>query len=304
MTLTQEKSPEPPQTDGYEWLTGRDGSENFLRLWHARMPKALMLYLHGIEGHSLWFDETAKFLAENGITTMALDRRGSGESKEARGDVKNYQLWLDDLSDALACARKKAAGLPLYLMANCWGAKLATLLAQETQPESRTIAGLILSSPALEVKVDLKFSEKLLVAWRLLTQDKTLMPIPLKLEYFTDNPVYLDFIEKDKLRLEYATARFFFNTFLLTRMSKACAEKIKVPTLILQSGTDAIVDEQGIERWFARLGSSDKKLQTFSGVKHSLDFDKNPGPYRSLLLSWIEEHRNSRSERSHENSLA
>ena len=304
MTLTQEINPEPPQLDGSEWFTGRDGSENYLRFWQARSPEAYILYLHGIEGHSLWFAETAKFLAENGITTLAMDRRGSGQSKEARGDLANYKQLLADLSDVLAYVKRKAGDKPFYLMANCWGAKLAVILSQKHLPESKLIDGLILSSPALEVKVDLKFSEKLQVAWRLLTGDSTPLAIPLKTEYFTDNPVYLEYIENDKLRLEEASANFFFNTFLLTHMSKVCAEKIELPTLIVQSGTDAIVDEQGIERWFLRLASADKKLEVFKGVKHSLDFDRNPEPYRQLLLSWILEHSRKRSERSHENSLA
>lgn len=274
------------------WLKGKDGSENFLRFWQAKNPQACVLYLHGIEGHSLWFEDTALFLAENGVTTFAVDRRGSGESKEARGDMQSWKQLLDDLKIVLQFTKEQAADLPLFLMANCWGAKLAALIAQDDLAEARMLRGMILSSPAIEVKVDLKFSQKLQVAWRLLSQNRRPMPIPLTVNDFTNNPIYLDFISKDQKRLSEASAQFFFNTFLLTHMSKSCAEKIKLPTLILQSGIDTIVDEAGIKKWFERLGASDKDFQYYPGVHHSLDFDAEPETYRRNLLGWIQNHSN------------
>ncbi|MBX9724777.1 MAG: lysophospholipase [Candidatus Obscuribacterales bacterium] len=305
MNFTEEYSEQPQGSDDTEWLSCADGSKLFVRCWQAEMPLATVLYLHGIEGHSLWFKETAEFLQDRGISILAVDRRGSGMSQEKRGDCKNWQVLIDDTRVALNFAKQKAGSNPLFLMANCWGAKLASILAQEQCPESKYLAGLIFSSPAIEVKVDLPLRQKLEVAWGLLFGPGKNIPIPLKIEDFTDNQRFLEFISSDKLRLVDASPRFFFSTAILSLMSKQTAEKISLPTLLVQSGIDSIVDIDRVKSWYNRLSSSDKTMQIFPGILHSLDFDSNPAEYRNLLLDWICKHSNSqRSEFSRENSLA
>lgn len=272
-----------------EQLRTADGSAHFIRSYYSKSQKAVVLYLHGIEGHSLWFASSAKVLRSNDITVLALDRRGSGLSKEARGDVRNYKMLLDDTKAALDFASEKACGQPLFFMANCWGAKLAAILCEEQQL-ANSLSGLILSSPAIEAKVDLPLKDKLTVAWRLLSGNSAPLAIPLEIEDFTDNPEYLEFIKNDTLRLTQATARFYLNTLILTLLSKQSAEKISLPTLLVQSGIDNIVDQAGVQRWFERLKSSDKTFRVFPEAYHSLDFDRQPEAYLDLLLNWINAH--------------
>lgn len=169
----------PEESGDFEWIKAKDGAQHFLRCWPAQTPRALVLYLHGIEGHSLWFSNTASFLQANDISILGLDRRGAGLSKEARGDMQSWQQLISDSSEILRYAHEKAGQLPLFLMANCWGAKLAALLAQEDSSDAPFLSGLIMSSPAINVKVDLTLSEKLLVVWRLITGSKKPLPIPL-----------------------------------------------------------------------------------------------------------------------------
>lgn len=274
------------ESDELAQLKTTDGALHFIRSYYAGSAQAVVLYLHGIEGHSLWFESSAKVLQTNDITVFALDRRGSGLSREARGDLRNYKQLLDDTRAALRFAQEKAGELPVFLMANCWGAKLAAILCEEREISS-SVRGLILSSPAIDVKVDLPLSDKIKVAWRLITGSSSPLAIPLQIEDFTDTPEFLSFISNDKLRLTEASARFFFNTFLLTKLSKQSAEKITTPVLLVQSGVDNIVDQAGVKGWFDRLKSTDKTFRLFPDAYHSLDFHSQPQEYLELLLSWI-----------------
>ncbi|MBX9686439.1 MAG: lysophospholipase [Candidatus Obscuribacterales bacterium] len=271
-------------------MTGIDGSKQYLRYWQAEQPSAMILYLHGIEGHSLWFADTARFMKAKNVAVLALDRRGSGLSEDLRGDAPSWQILMADVRSAIELAGTLNPGVPLFLMANCWGAKLGALIAGKDEPTVSKLAGLILSSPAIEVKVDLDLKTKLNLIWHLISFNKSPFVIPLSVEDFTDNPKYLEFIKNDELRLTEATAQFFFQSFLLGLFCKLYAEKIEIPTLLLQSGNDSIVDESGVDAWFRRISSKDKLLKVFSGCKHSLDFDQNPQEYRKLLLSWILKH--------------
>ena len=271
-----------------QWITGTDACKHFVRSWtvDSRSEKAAILYLHGIEGHSLWFKDTAEFLQSQGVTVHAVDRRGSGRSEGPRGDVNNFQVLIDDAAEALRFVRRSSTA-PLFLMANCWGAKLAAILASSEHPCANDLSGLILSSPAISVKVDLTLAQKFSIAWRLISGNRTPYNIPLVPEDFTDNPHFLQFIRDDKLRLLEGTAQFFFNGQILTMLSRRAAKKIVLPTLIVQAGTDSIVEHSGIDKWFAELASKDKEIQIFPGVYHSLDFDKDPSVYRQRMLNWI-----------------
>lgn len=273
-----------------EWLSTEDNTQHYLRCFRSVNPFACVLYLHGIEGHSLWFADTACFLQQNGVSTLALDRRGSGLSREARGDMQSWRQLLSDTTAAIAHAQKEAGSLPLFLMANCWGAKLAVLAACSKQPAAGALSGLILTSPAIDVKVDLSLRQKLKVAYCFLTGSSERLPIPLAVEDFTNNACYLAVLEADDLRLTAATARFFVNTLILTFLSRLSASKIEMPLLVMQSGVDNIVDVEGVERWFAGVAARDKTFQLFNRAHHSLDFDRDPSEYRKLLLSWITDH--------------
>lgn len=270
-----------------QWISGQDGCKHFLRSWVAKSERAVLVYLHGIEGHSLWIGETAAFLQESGISVHAMDRRGSGMSKETRGDLTDYKLLVDDCETVLQNLHAKSRKAPLFLMANCWGAKVAALLCSRNHKIASMISGLILSSPAITVKVDLPFSKKLLIAMRLLTGNLTPIEIPLNPEDFTDNPEYLDFIRNDQLRLLEASSRFFLNSQILTFLSARAANQIDMPTLIVQAGTDSIVEHNGVNRWFNQLAATDKELRVFDGIYHSLDFHHEPLEYRNVLLNWL-----------------
>lgn len=271
-------------------LRGNDGCKHFLRSWNASKARAQVLYLHGIEGHSLWIGETANFLQSEGISVHAMDRRGSGLSEELRGDTKHYSLLLDDCEFVLSSLRNERPDLPLFLMANCWGAKLAAIICAKQASASGTklVDGLILSSPAIQVKVDLTFPQKLVVALRFLTGNLSPLDIPLTPEDFTDNPYYLDFIQNDKMRLLEASPRFYVGNQILGFLAKNAASKIELPTLILQAGTDTIVHHEGVRNWYQRLASKEKSLKIFEGIYHSLDFHSEPTEYRAILLDWIE----------------
>ncbi|MBY0356410.1 MAG: lysophospholipase [Candidatus Obscuribacterales bacterium] len=271
-----------------EWFATADGCEHFLRVWPAANPQAQALYLPGIEGHSLWFSATASELSENGITIYALDRRGSGRSKEKRGDLSNWRLLVDDLEAVLAHIQKKQKDLPLFLIANCWGAKVACVLAAGRLRSAALLKGLVFTSPAIDVQIDLPWQQKLLIFWRFLSGDLRPIAIPLTPEHFTNNPEYLTFIARDPLRLTEGTARFFVQGQILGFLAKRVSTNIKLPLLVLQSGQDKIVQLSGLKSWFDRLPNQNKEWHLFNEAKHSLDFEKDCSLYKKTLLSWLQ----------------
>lgn len=311
-TIGIAKSPVPkgisqlgPETAECAWVKTSDGTEHLMRFWantydlgdaNANPNRAagttappIIFYLHGIEGHGRWFEETAVILAQQGILTYAPDRRGAGASKEIRGHITNYERLVSDVDELLMYVAQRHPGSSIFIMGNCWGGKVG--LTSAGRDNGQLVKGLILTSPAVSVRVDVPFGDKILMGVNyLFGGGKGYFDIPLKPEHFTDNPTYLDYITNDQARLTKATASFFLESLKLTGACKAASEQMKIPLLILQSGLDLIVDVDKVEGWFNSLGSSDKTLKFFTSAAHSLDFEAEAEQYQSLLADWVLAH--------------
>ena len=113
-------------------------------------------------------------------------------------------------------------------------------------------------------------------------------PIPLTVQMFTENERYLEYLREDPLRLKEASSKFFFETFLLGKMSQRAARHLHLPTLILQSANDLVVNVAAVEKWFEKVAAKKKELRMFPDAAHSIDFDPVWfKEYTHLLCDWI-----------------
>jgi acylglycerol lipase len=299
MPLPVEKEAFSPQrTPEIQRIRATDGVELACRIWRGQPEKPVLVYLHGIEGHSQWFEETAAILAQHGFTVYAPDRRGAGLNAQDRGHMRKHQQVLADVELILRQAATENSGSSLFLFGNCWGAKVAAVMAAQnykpiTGPLNFAISGLILTCPALFTKVDLNFKSKALLAFDVLrggTYQMRQIDIPIQIEMFTDNPKFLEFIKQDPLRLKAATSRFYFENFLLSLKASAAASKIQLPVLLIQTDRDEIVNFAQVDAWFARVSSQRKQMRIFGNASHSIDFDaRYLTQYVALLEDWLNE---------------
>lgn len=299
--LPQTDTPRQAEQPEHEWIRASDGAQLLCRTWRGKVGAPVVLYLHGIEGHSQWFENTADLLNKKGVTIYAPDRRGSGLNSRDHGHLSSYQLFIDDVNGMLRKICTAHMGHPIILWGNCWGAKAATLFAQQQtkapNPDAEGVVGqfpiaaLILSSPAIFTKVDYDLKTKMEIAANHVMGGRRAMrkyPIPLTTAMFTDNPKYLEYLEKDPLRLTEVTATFFVESHKLGELAKKTASNISMPVLIVQSGNDAIVDTEKLEAWYGKLKSTDKALRLFPDAYHCLDFDANWfKEYTHLISEWL-----------------
>ena len=280
-----------PQLD---WLSASDGTQLACRIWRGRVDHPVIVYLHGIEGHSQWFEHTASVLNRRGITVYAPDRRGAGMNARDRGHLARYSDVLADIELLLRQVAAGHEGQSIFLIGNCWGAKAATILAADNYKSDHPpikLRGLVLTSPALHTKVDFDLKTKLMIGYCSFKGDRHALkhlPIPIDPSMFTNNPSYLDFIEKDPLRLTEATTKFYFEQFLLTLHARRTASHLRLPLLVVQSGSDQIVDIAALENWYGKIKSSDKTMRIFPDAAHSIDFDAVWfKEYSHLLIDWL-----------------
>src|SRR5579862_1742992 len=137
-------------------VTTRHGVDLFLHRWQPaqgvepKAPAARIALVHGLGEHAGRYDALATALNASHIELIAIDLRGHGKSSGRRVSVRYFTDYLRDADVLLeACAATPPAGTPLFLMGHSMGGTIAALYAAE-RGEHRTLAGLILSSPALK----------------------------------------------------------------------------------------------------------------------------------------------------------
>jgi len=143
----------PAFTDTY--LLARDGAKLPLRVWPADKPSAVIVALHGMGDYSNAFALSAAYWAAHGITTLAYDQRGFGAAP-------NPGLWPGgdamrrDFADAIAAARLRYPGLPVFALGESMGgAVVLSALAAAAPPRPD---GVILVAPAVWSRADMPAS--------------------------------------------------------------------------------------------------------------------------------------------------
>lgn len=260
----------------------RDGKLLSFRKWTG--VDDVIVYLHGIESNSGWFSPFASRLNENGFTLYGIDRRGSGLNKDdERGDIGDYNIFLDDIEDALKFVREQHISKRVFLMGICWGGILAVnyIVKMRTPPD-----GIILLSPAIYRKIDLSPCAKTIAKICFFLYSKIRFKIPIRDGMFTPNERYRDFIKEDKMRLRSLTCRFFNEILKMERQLSGINHRITLPVVVLLAGHDEIVDNGRIEEWFKKLESGDKTIKVFADMHHVMPFEENTDPLINFITDW------------------
>jgi alpha-beta hydrolase superfamily lysophospholipase len=112
----------------------------------------VIVALHGMSDYSNAFDMPGKVWAKQGITTIAYDQRGFGRNPNP-GVWAGADTMRADLNDAVAAARIRYPGVPVYALGESMGgAVVLTSLASATPP---AVDGVILVAPAVWSRGDM-----------------------------------------------------------------------------------------------------------------------------------------------------
>jgi lysophospholipase len=279
-----------------EFIPASGDSMLACRVWQGISSRCVILYLHGIEGHSQWFVPTARVLNESGMTVYAADRRGAGLNSEDRGHLTSLNVFINDVEMLLRHIRRNHPDQPIVLFANCWSAKAAAFIARRGHTYADgakpvKLSGLVMTCPAIVTSANFAALTRLKIAlFSLLGEQgrRRIYPIPLTTEMLTDNPSYIDYLQNDPLRLHSASVNFFRETFILGLLAQTSARQIDLPLLLLQAENDKIINVEKLKKWYEQVASKDKVWRLYPNATHSLDFDAHCfNDYTSLLTEWL-----------------
>jgi len=272
--------------DNFHKIVYRDGYSGSCRWWSGG-DKGAVLYLHGIQSHGLWFEQSADALARLGFNVLLPDRRGSGRNEPARGDVRDYQQWISDHVELIKWLSEKTGYDRVHVIGVSWGGKIAMALARVLP---RQIASLTLISPGIFPVVDVAWETKFKIAMAVIFRRKKYFPIPLnEPELFTGNPDRQEFIRQDPLRLTAVTGDFLYQSRRLDRFIRRIPERLAMPMKMFLAGRERIIDNQATIRYYRSLRTAgSKELILYDQACHTLEFEKDNRIFIRDLQEWLE----------------
>jgi acylglycerol lipase len=223
-----------------------DGYRLPVTTWRAQgEPRAVLLALHGFNDYRNAFQDPAAYFAKHGISTVAYDQRGFGET-EQRGIWPNQ----DSLSqDALTMARllcNSYPGLPLFVLGESMGGAVLIEALRNEQPECH--AGTILVAPAVWgwqtmpwwQSLALNIVTHLMPATTLTGEGLGITP--------SDNTGMLRALAKDPLVIKATRVDALYGVTNLMSAAFENSAALKAPVLLLYGERDEIIPPEALCR--------------------------------------------------------
>lgn len=263
-------------SDGYRW---------FCRHYPpTTSPWATVVGVHGIQSHGGWYEASCRQLRDAGCDVWFVDRRGSGQNSQARGDTPSFRRLIDDLGEFLKTL-KGPDQPPLFVSAISWGGKLGAGLCYRYPG---LLDGLALLAPGFKPRVSPPTAERLAIAQAGVTDPTRMFPIPLSdPALFTGQQRWQKFIADDPLSLREATARMLVESIKFDVYLRRAPRHVRCPVLLMLAGQDRIIDNARTTNYVCRFATGQKEIRTYHDAHHTLEFETNAVEITGDLIRWL-----------------
>ncbi len=248
-------------------FTTHDGVDLFYRHWPATGTRrgAVVMFHRGHE-HSARLAHLAEELDLPDFDLFAWDARGHGRSPGARGfspgiatSVRDVQSFIAHIRDVHGIAEDDMA-----VLAQSVGAVLVSTWAHDYAPRVRA---LVLASPAFRVKLYVPFARPALRLMHRL-RGNFYVNSYVKSKFLTHDPLRQERYDSDPLITRPISVNILLGLDEAAQRVVADAAAITIPTQLLISGADWVVEHKPQHDFFERLGSPVKEKHLFDGFYH------------------------------------
>jgi alpha-beta hydrolase superfamily lysophospholipase/SAM-dependent methyltransferase len=265
-----------------------DGTQLFYRHWPALKPshRTVVLFHRGHE-HSGRLQDLVDRLDLPDAHLIAPDARGHGRSPGERGYAPSYGVMVRDV-DQFVRALSQRHDLPIdrmTVLAHSVGAVAVAAWVHDYHPPIR---GMALISPALRVKLYVPLA---IPGLRLLSKFKRRFNVRSYVsgKMLTHDSDMAASYDSDPLVSRSIAVNILLGLHDTSRRLLADADAIVTPTLILTAGSDWVVRNDAIGRFYDRLSSPVKTLKRYDGMYHSLLHERDRARPIADLRAFIEQ---------------
>ncbi len=264
-----------------------DGYRLPLSQWQSvGETRAIVLALHGLNEYSFSFDSLGHYLAPLGITVIAYDQRGFGNSA-GRGLWHGSERLGADLVAMTGLLRQHYPDTPLYLLGESMGGAVAlTALASETLD----VEGVVLLAPAVWTRDSMPFYQRFglwLAAHTLPGKQLTGEGLDLKP---SDNIDMLRALGRDELVIKATRVDVLYGVSNLMDQAMLTASTISGSILFLYGEQDDIIPGPPTCELYSTLSSAEEinlTAITYSQGYHMLTRDLQAALVMEDISAWI-----------------
>ena len=248
-----------------------DGVDLFYRHWPAaecaelKPRRAILLFRRGHE-HSGRIAHVVEELDLPEFEFFAWDARGHGQSPGPRGaspsfatSARDVQTFCDHITSTYGIEEENLA-----VIAQSVGAVVAATWVHDYAPK---INALVLASPAFKVKLYVPFARPGLALMRAV-RGHFFLNSYVKSKFLTHDPERIASYDSDPLITKAISVNVLLGLYEAADRVVADAQSIQVPTQLLISGSDFVVQRKPQQQFFDRLGSLKKELHILPGFFH------------------------------------
>ncbi|NNF59214.1 MAG: alpha/beta hydrolase [Rhodothermaceae bacterium] len=258
------------------------------RWWPDTDPKGVVLLVHGINEHSGRYAYMASHLMAHDLAVLSYDHRGHGRSEGERSYVDAFSQYLADLVLMHREAREQTGGLPIILMGHSLGGLIAAAYVVDVRPPD--LAGLVLSSPALQIPADVSpFLQRISgVVSRIAPR---LRANKLDRTYLSRDPKVVEAYKNDPLIDQGGVrARTGHEVLQATQHVREHPEAFTMPLYLFHGTADRITDPNGSRWLYAEAPSPDKTLKLYQGFYHETMNEPERDQVLDDLMAWLVAH--------------
>jgi alpha-beta hydrolase superfamily lysophospholipase len=268
-----------------EMIDSAKGIKIFVRSWVPEStPKAVIVLCHGVNAHGGQYLWTAEQFVAAGLAVFALDLRGRGRSEGERFYVEDIADYVSDVANAIALAKSRNPGLPVYLLGHSAGGVVSATYTLDNQAQ---LAGFICESFAFQVPAP-GFA---LAAIKGISHIAPRLPVlKLKNEDFSRDPKAVEALNNDPLTAHEVQPAL--TVAALVRADERLHDEfpsIKLPLLIMHGTADKATVCRGSQFFYDTAGSKDKTLKLYEGHYHDLLNDIGKEQAMADIQRWITE---------------
>jgi acylglycerol lipase len=259
----------------FNWTTP-DGINIVGQTWQPlSAPRAVVALAHGLGEHAGRYTHVAQFFADNGIATVAYDRRGHGKSGGQRGHTPDYEFYLDEVATLVAKTKEQFPNLPVFLYGHSMGGNI--VLNYVLRRKLSGIAGVISSAAVIRLAfrpnpfvLNLGFSQNNQLDTAALSRDKAVVDA-----YNADPLVH------DRLSSVAGLGILEYADYLCNN-----AGAFPVPLYITHGSDDKTTAAEGSE-WFAGAYSGDITLKIWQSLYHEIHNEPQQATVLSEMIAWL-----------------
>ena len=273
-----------------------DGVELFYRHWPTQQgaeKKAIVIFHRGHE-HSGRLQHIVDELRLVDTAMFAWDARGHGRSPGARGDSPGIATSVKDV-ETFVRHLSATHGIPMEnisIIGQSVGAVLVSAWAHDYAPQIRC---LVLTAPAFKVKLYVPFARAGLgLLYKL--RGNFFVTSYIKAKFLTHDAARIASYNSDPLITRNISVRILLGLYDAADRVVPDAQAITLPTQVLISGNDWVVEQGPQRQFYDNLGSSAKELVELPGFLHDTLGEKDRQLALDKIRAFVTRHQNSAAQ--------